>query len=171
LQDARNWLRAQRRGAERAGIVASANALRLKPEGLFVKAKVDPPNWFLNPRDDIRSSDMLEDVATEFDVQGLELDWTCLAWDLDLCRGPEGWVARGFSGTRWQPQDPAGFTDQRRGYALNSYRVLLTRARQGMLIFVPRGDPSDATRPPAAYDAIDTFLGQSGIPLLGEQAG
>jgi hypothetical protein len=168
LATARTWLRAQRRGTERAGIVASANALRLKPEGLFVKAKVDPPNWFLNEPSDIRSSDMLEDAATEYDVQGLELDWTCLAWDLDLRRSAAGWVAKGFSGTRWIPDAEEGFQDQRRAYTLNSYRVLLTRARQGMVIFVPRGDPADATRPPVAYDAIDAFLGASGIPLLPE---
>lgn len=166
LQAARHWLRKQRRGTERAGIVASANALRLKPEGLFVKAKVDPPNWFLNGAHDIRSSDMLEDAATEYDVQGLELDWTCVAWDLDLARGEKGWVARGFSGTRWVPNNSAGFEDQRRGYTLNSYRVLLTRARQGMVIFVPRGDAADMTRPPAAYDEVDQWLGRCGIPLL-----
>lgn len=166
LAAARAWLRARRRGTERAGIVASANALRLKPEGVFVKAKVDPPNWFLNEADDIRSSDMLEDAATEFDVQGLELDWVCVAWDLDLVRGPQGWVARGFSGTRWQPSDPAGLRDSRRAYRLNSYRVLLTRARQGMIIFVPRGDLEDATRPPAAYDAIDAWLARCGMPVL-----
>lgn len=166
LAAARAWLRRQRRGTERAGIVASANALRLKPEGLFVKAKVDPPTWFLNPPQDIRSSDMLEDAATEFDVQGLELDWTCVAWDLDLRRGPEAWVARGFSGTRWQPADPAGYRDERRAYTLNSYRVLLTRARQGMVIFVPRGDPDDLTRPPEAYGGIDEWLAGCGIPLL-----
>ncbi len=166
LAEARHWLRAQRRGTERAGIVASANALRLKPEGLFVKAKVDPPNWFLNPADDIRSSDMLEDAATEYDVQGLELDWTCIAWDLDLCRGLDGWVARGFSGTQWQPRNPAGYRDARRAYTLNSYRVLLTRARQGMVIFVPRGDRRDTTRPPDGYDAIDAFLASAGVPAL-----
>ena len=169
LTAARRWLWQQRRGAERAGIVASANALRLKPEGLFVRAKVDPPNWFLNPADDIRSSDMLEDAATEYNVQGLELDWACVAWDLDLARGKDRWIARGFSGTRWVPNDPAGFHDQRRGYTINSYRVLLTRARQGMVIFVPPGSAEDATRPPAAYDAVDAFLAASGIPLLGDE--
>jgi hypothetical protein len=166
LAAARHWLRAHRRGTERAGLVASANALRLKPEGLFVKAKVDPANWFLAQSNDIRSSDMLEDAATEYDVQGLELDWAGVAWDLDLTRGTDGWVARSFAGTRWQPKDAAGLTDQRRAYTINSYRVLLTRARQGLVIFVPRGDREDATRPPEAYDAIDRWLAASGIPLL-----
>jgi hypothetical protein len=169
LAAARQWMRARRRGTERIGIVASANALRMKPEGLFVKAKIHPPTWFLNDAQDIRSSDMLEDAATEYDVQGLELDWTCVAWDLDLARGHRGWVARGFSGTRWIPSDPGGYQDLRRGYTLNSYRVLLTRARQGMILFVPRGDVADATRPPAAYDAIDAFLAASGIPLLDDE--
>jgi hypothetical protein len=168
LAAARRWLNARRRATERAGLVASANALRLKPEGLFVKAKVDPANWFLAPSEDIRSSDMLEDAATEYDVQGLELDWTGVAWDLDLSRGATGWVARGFAGTRWQPRDSAGFQDQRRAYTINSYRVLLTRARQGMVIFVPHGSHYDATRPPQAYDAIDRWLAASGIPLLGD---
>jgi hypothetical protein len=162
LVQARQWLRARRAGGERAGLVASSNALRLKPEGLFLKSKVDVCSWFLNGREDVRSSDMLEDAASEFDVQGLELDWTGVAWDLNLMRGPDGWVPRRFRGTAWEPVNDA----DKRAYVVNSYRVLLTRARQGMVIFVPRGETEDPTRPPADYDAVDAWLEACGIPEL-----
>jgi len=167
LAAARAWLRDQRRAGERTGLLASSNALRLKPEGIFVKAGVDVCNWFLNGADDIRASTMLEDAATEFDVQGLELDWTCVCWDLNWRRGETGWEARDFRGTKWQAihgaaSDALGRAD----YVKNAYRVLLTRARQGMVIFVPRGDPDDATRPPKDYDAIDQWLAACGVPAL-----
>ncbi len=165
LSAARRWLRIQRRAGERAGLLASSNAIRLKPEGIYVKAGIDVCNWFLNPTDDIRSSSALEDAATEFDVQGLELDWTCVAWDLNLRRNGD-WEAREFRGTRWQAIH--GNTDVlgRADYVRNAYRVLLTRARQGMVIHVPRGDGADATRPPADYDAIDAWLAACGIATL-----
>jgi hypothetical protein len=140
LAAARQWLRTQRRAGERAGLLASSNALRLKPEGLHVKAPVDVCHWFLNGNDDVRSSNALEDAATEFDVQGLELDWAGVAWDLNYRR-----------------TEMAGS---------NAYRVLLTRARQGMVIYVPRGDATDATRPPADYDAVAEWLSGCGIPAL-----
>jgi hypothetical protein len=159
---ARRWLRQRRVGIDRAGLVASSNGLRLKPEGLFLKSKVDICSWFLNGRDDVRSSDMLEDAASEFDVQGLELDWTGVAWDLNLMRGPKGWKHRNFRGTEWQDVHD----EARQNYILNSYRVLLTRARQGMVIFVPTGDQEDATRPPGDYDAVDAWLAACGIPSL-----
>ncbi|WP_243450709.1 DNA/RNA helicase domain-containing protein [Sandarakinorhabdus glacialis] len=165
LATARARLRAKRRAGERAGLLASSNALRLKPEGLYVKAEVDVCNWFLNPVEDVRSSDALEDAATEFDVQGLELDWTCVAWDLNL-RRIDKWEARAFRGTRWTAihgdSDELGRAD----YVRNAYRVLLTRARQGMIIFVPPGDAEDATRPPAEYDAIYNWLGDCGATEL-----
>jgi hypothetical protein len=164
LATARSWLRSKRRGTERAGLLASSNALRLKPEGVFVKAKVDPPLWFLAPRTDVRSSDSLEDAATEFDVQGLELDWACVCWDANFRRDGSSWSTNAFKGTRWQSiNDPA-----RREYLANTYRVLLTRARQGMIIFVPSGDPEDGTRPPAFYDETYTFLRECGIRALAE---
>lgn len=165
LAAARSWLRDNRRAGERAGLLASSNALRLKPEGIYVKADIDVCNWFLNTMDDVRSSNSLEDAATEFAVQGLELDWTCVAWDLNLRRKP-AWEAREFRGTRWQAihDDPGSLG--RADYVRNAYRVLLTRARQGMVIFIPPGDPADATRPPADYDAIDAWLAACGIPTL-----
>jgi hypothetical protein len=165
LAMARSWLRGQRRAGERAGVLASSNALRLKPEGIYVKAQVDVCNWFLNATEDVRSSNALEDAATEFDVQGLELDWTCVAWDLNLRRNPH-WEAREFRGTRWQAIHARGDALGRADYVRNAYRVLLTRARQGMIIFVPRGDAGDATRPPGDYDAIDHWLAECGIPEL-----
>lgn len=173
LATARHWLRHRRRAGERAGLLASSNALRLKPEGLYVKAKVEVCDWFLNSGDDVRSSNALEDAATEFDVQGLELDWTGVAWDLNLRRGDgnqAGWQARSFRGTRWQAIHGEADVLGRADYVRNAYRVLLTRARQGMVIFVPPGDPHDATRPPADYDAIDAWLAACGIPLLDDVA-
>lgn len=162
LAAARTWLRGRRRAIERAGLLASSNAIRLKPEGLHVRAKVDVVSWFLNARDDIRSSNALEEAATEFEVQGLELDWTGVAWDLNLMRGPQGWIPRRFRGTAWQAVND----EAARRYVVNSYRVLLTRARQGMVIFVPSGDACDPTRPPQAYDAINQWLAGCGIAAL-----
>ena len=160
LDEARDWLRQKRRGQERAGLLASSNGVRLKPHGIFVKAGIEPAKWFLSPSEDVRSSDALEDAATEFEVQGLELDWTCVCWDANLIRlGPE-WHPRQFKGTAWQNVSDAS----RRQYIANSYRVLLTRARQGMIIFVPPGDTKDPTRPPYLYDEIYEFLRECGIP-------
>ncbi len=166
LAAARRWLRSQRRAGERAGLVASSNALRLKPEGLHVKAPVEVCHWFLNGNDDVRASNALEDAATEFDVQGLELDWTGVAWDLNYRRTPDGWQARQFRGTKWQQIGASDTGFGRADYVKNAYRVLLTRARQGMVIFVPRGDAADATRPPAEYDAIADWLTACGVPRL-----
>ncbi len=166
LADARHWLRERRRAGERAGLLASSNALRLKPEGLHVKAPVDVCHWFLNGNDDVRASNALEDAATEFDVQGLELDWTAVAWDLNYRRTPDGWEARKFRGTDWQKISASQVGIGRREHVRNAYSVLLTRARQGMVIFVPRGDAADATRPPAEYDAIADWLTACGIPEL-----
>lgn len=162
LATARAWLRAHRRAAERAGLLASANAMRLKPEGVYVQARIRPVDWFLKAGADIRGSNALEDVATEFDVQGLELDWTAVAWDLNLRRTTTGWEARQFRGSSWNRVHVAA-TQQ---YVVNAYRVLLTRARQGMVLFVPKGDPEDPTRPPEDYDAIDLWLENCGVPSL-----
>jgi hypothetical protein len=166
LDEARAWLRAKARGSERYGLVASSGAIRLKAEGLNVKAAIDPPNWFLNGRDDVRSSYYMEDVASEFDVQGLELDWTCVCWDADLRHdgevGGEGWRSYKFKGTRWQSINDRFW----RLYLKNAYRVILTRARQGIVIYVPRGDESDPTRPPGYYDGTFDFLGRCGLPTL-----
>ena len=158
LDKARNWLRQSAKGSERTGVVASSGAIRLRPFGLNVKAKIDAPIWFLNDEDDIRSSYFLEEVATEFDIQGLELDWTCVAWDGDLFYDNNKWNYKKFKGTRWQ-----NISDQRIDYLINSYRVLLTRARQGMVIYVPFGNNEDVTRPTVMYDGTFEFFKLLGI--------
>ncbi len=162
LEQARNWLKETARGSERYGLVASSGASRLRPEGLHIKAGIDPPNWFLNDRRDVRSSFYLEDVATEFDVQGLELDWTGVCWDGDLRFEDDHWACYSFKGTKWQ-----SVKDRfRRLYLKNAYRVILTRARQGMVIFVPQGDAEDPTRPPGYYDDTCAYLEACGCTPL-----
>ncbi len=152
IQKAKNWLKRKARGSERYGMVVSSQAQRLKPYAIDVKSTVDPIQWFLNDKEDIRSSYYLEDVVTEFQIQGLELDWACVAWDGDFkFNGKNDWIHRRFRGKRWENINK---TELKR-YLKNSYRVLLTRARQGMVIFVPAGDTEDPTRLPEFYD--DTF--------------
>ena len=163
---AKRWLREMARGSERFGIVAAAKSYRLQPHGIYVELTVDATKWFLNGRGDPRSSYSLEYAATEFDVQGLELDWVCVAWDANLRRdqGEGGsWRHWEFRGTRWQHIRKA----DRQAYLKNAYRVLLTRARQGMVIFVPEGDCDDCTRAPEFYDDTYRYLRGLGIPELG----
>ncbi|MFO7651466.1 MAG: DUF2075 domain-containing protein [bacterium] len=160
VEVAKTWLKCRARGTERYGMIASSEAQRLRPYAINVKAAVDPVNWFLNGKDDIRSSFFLEDVATEFQVQGLELDWTCVAWDADLRFGNAGWDYHGFSGTSWHYIKDL----QKRKYLRNAYRVLLTRARQGMVIFVPTGCDDDETRESVFYDGTYEYLRSLGIP-------
>jgi hypothetical protein len=160
LRNAKNWIRSRARGTERFGVVASSQAHRLKPESIDIRAKVNPVHWFLNDRDDTRSSYYLEDAATEFQVQGLELDWTCVAWDADFRFAGSDWNYHSFSGDRW---DKIRKIENQR-YLCNAYRVLLTRARQGMVIYVPAGDPQDPTRPPAYYDSTYQYLKGIGLP-------
>jgi DUF2075 family protein len=116
-------------------------------------------HYFLNERDDTRSSYYLEDAATEFQVQGLELDWVCVAWCGDFRFNGSGWDYHDFRGNRWcniaSPDN--------RVYLRNAYRVLLTRARQGMVVFVPPGDLNDPTRSPAFYDSTFSYLKELGI--------
>jgi hypothetical protein len=162
LAVARQWLRRQARGSERIGIVASSKAMRLKAFGLDVRVDVDPVHWFLHDREDVRSSYYLEDVATEFQVQGLEVDWACVTWDADLRRTAEGWSYHDFRGWRWTQVH----SDNRRRYMVNAYRVLLTRARQGMVVFIPEGDSGDQTRRPEFYDESFEYLRRLGVPVL-----
>ena len=159
LSEAKKTLREWSRGSERIGLVASSNAIRLKPEGIFVKGEIDPTHWFLKNKNDIRSSHYLEDVATEFDVQGLEIDWVGVCWDANFRIDNDGWVAHNFAGSKWQLVRAL----ERQKYTANSYRVLLTRARQGMVIFVPNGDSTDLTRQPTFYDQTYAFLKDCGI--------
>ncbi len=162
LPRAKAWLRAQARGNERYGVVVSSQAQRLKPHAIDVRAPMDPVHWFLHDKSDVRSSYYLEDVATEFHVQGLELDWTCVVWDADLRHGSSGWQHYSFVGTRWNRVH----AKERQMYLKNAYRVLLTRARQGMVLVVPQGDPHDPTRSPDFYDSTYSYLQDIGFPTL-----
>jgi hypothetical protein len=164
LNLAKQWLKQQARGTERYGLVVSSQALRLKPHAIDVRSPTDPVHWFLYPKEDVRSSYYLEDAATEFDVQGLELDWTGVVWDGDLrpLANGSGWSHHSFVGTRWNRiKKPESQT-----YLKNAYRVLLTRARQGMVIIIPRSDPDDPTRAADVYDPTFEYLRSIGIRQL-----
>lgn len=156
---AKKWIREKARGSERYGILASSGANRLKPEGINVKVEIDPVNWFLNDKSDVRSSYYLEDAATEFHVQGLELDWAIVCWDANLRRINNQWNYYDFKGTKWQSVNDRF----RQIYLKNSYRVLLTRARQGQIIFIPKGDVLDGTRVPEFYDETFQYLLDCGL--------
>ncbi|WP_234800652.1 DUF2075 domain-containing protein [Luteitalea pratensis] len=159
---AKQWIRDQARGSEQYGLVASSQALRLKPHAIDVRVSVDPIHWFLGDPEDTRSSYYLEDAATEFQVQGLEVDWACVTWDADLRRIDGQWRYHAFRGDAWTNVKQR----DRQRYLLNAYRVLLTRARQGMVIFVPPGDRRDPTRLPGFYDETFGYLRDVGVPVL-----
>ena len=163
---AKKWVRGQVRGSQRCGILACSSAQRLKPEGIYVLTDIDVKNWFLAPSKDLRSSNMLEVVASEFKVQGLEIDWAVVCWDADLRRNNEStdWDYYSFRGTKWMHRN----RPELQRYLLNSYRVLLTRARQGMVIFIPNGvEPEeDSTRNKSYYDGIYEYLISCGIEEL-----
>lgn len=159
---AKAWLKQQARGSERYGMVVSSQAQRLKPYAIDVKSPMDPIHWFLDGKHDVRSSFYLEDVATEFHVQGLELDWACVVWDADLRYAATGWKHYSFVGSKWQNIHKA----ERQTYLKNAYRVLLTRARQGMVIVVPEGSDEDPTRPCSFYDPTFEYLQSIGFATL-----
>lgn len=156
---AKKWLRENSKGTERIGLIASSGARRLKAIGLNVKNEISAPNWFLNPIEDIRSSYFLEDIATEFDIQGLEIDRTCLIWGANFYLDNDEWKYQNFVGTKWTNINQ----EITRDYLKNTYRVLLTRARQGMVIFIPKGSDSDHTRPSHFYDGTLDYLKRIGI--------
>lgn len=162
LHKAKEWLKKKARGSERYGIVVSSQAYRLKPLAIDVKSPINHVNWFLDGKDDIRSSFFLEDVATEFQVQGLELDWACVTWDGDLRYSQDGWKTYSFVGNKWQNIHK----DIRKKYLINAYRVLLTRARQGMIIVVPEGNKEDHTRQPEFYDSTFSYLVSIGFHTI-----
>jgi len=162
VKKAKQWLKEKARGTERYGIVVSSQAIRLKPYAIDVRSPMDPIHWFLDDKEDIRSSYYLEDVVTEFQVQGLELDWACVTWDGDFRYSPDGWKSFSFVGSRWNNINK----EERKLYLKNAYRVLLTRARQGMVIVVPEGDAEDATRKPEYYDETFKYLRSVGIQLI-----
>ncbi len=166
LEAARAALRGFARGLRRTGLVASAGAKRLRAEGLGAQT-AEVADWFLSRWPDIRSSEALETFATEYDCQGLELDAVGLAWGGDLIRREGAWLPRRFAGDRW-------FTvrsPEERRFILNTYRVLMTRARAETVIWIPRGSARggtwhDATRDAAELDAIEEFLLACGARAL-----
>lgn len=162
ISKAKKWLKEQARGSERYGIVVSSQAERLKPHAIDVKSPMDPIHWFLDGKEDVRSSYYLEDAATEFDVQGLELDWACVTWDADFRHSKKGWEHRSFVGDRWNQIQKK----ERQLYLKNAYRVLLTRARQGMVIVVPHGDDEDLTRKHEYYDSTFEYLKEIGFKVI-----
>lgn len=162
LEKAKTWVRKQGIGSQRYGITASSGAKRLRKYGVWVQKKVDAPNWFLNGKDDIRSSYFLEETATEFDIQGLELDWTILCWDANLRYNNGNFEFFNFRGTNWQNINK----EENILYLKNAYRVLLTRARQGFIIFIPEGDKYDKTMQPSFYDGIYEYFKEIGIVEL-----
>lgn len=162
INRAKDWLKEKARGSERYGIVVSSQAQRLKPLAIDVKSPINPVYWFLNDKEDVRSSFFLEDVATEFHVQGLELDWACVTWDGDLRYSESGWKTFSFKGNKWQMiHNP-----ERKKYLINAYRVLLTRARHGMVIVVPDGNQNDHTRRPEYYDSTFKYLMEIGFKVI-----
>lgn len=175
MDKAREWLRKQTRGSQKSGVLVSKAAARYKPLAVHILEQGDENavHWFLEDKNDIRSSNYLEDAATEIQVQGLELDYTCVLWDADMrCENHE-WKFYNFNGrTAWREE--AGNTEssmERRKYMLNAYRVLLTRARMGMVICVPTGNPNkttggfpeDNTRLPDFYNGTYEYLKSIGL--------
>lgn len=170
MQTARQWLRRQTRGTQRNGVLITKTAARYKPLAVDVLGNTDDDavHWFLEDKDDVRSSNYLEDAATEIQVQGLELDWTCVLWDADMRYDNGEWKYFKFNGKKvWIPEK----NEERQRYMLNAYRVLLTRARIGMIICVPKGNdrktalglPEDPTRIPAYYDSTYEYLKSLGM--------
>ncbi|WP_051531537.1 DNA/RNA helicase domain-containing protein [Clostridiisalibacter paucivorans] len=159
LVAAKNWIKNKARGTERYGMIASSGALRLKAEGIFVKNDIEAKNWFLNDCLDVRSSYYLEDTATEFDIQGLELDFALVAWGADFRFNGEEFIYKQFRGNKWININ----SNDKKLYLKNAYRVLLTRARQGMVIYVPYGDDNDHTRRCEYYNGIYEYMKEIGI--------
>jgi DUF2075 family protein len=165
LEDAKNWIQQQSRGNQTKGVIASSGAIRLKPEGIYVKNRLSAPDWFLNDQDDVRSCHYLEDVATEFDIQGLELDWCLVGWDADYRYVNGRFEHWKFTGTTWKQRQQ----DVQQRFLENAYRVLLTRARQGMVIFLPKGCGTDATRKHEFFDSTFDYLVACGVEVLNDK--
>jgi DUF2075 family protein len=162
LSKAKEWIKETAKGSQRYGITASSGAKRLRKYGVWVQSKIDAPVWFLNGKNDVRSSYCMEETATEFDIQGLELDWTIVCWDANLRFNNNCFEYFNFSGTEWKHINK----EDNILYLKNAYRVLLTRARQGFVIFVPEGELSDSTAQPSFYDGIYGYLREIGIKEL-----
>ena len=159
LARAKAWIRSKVRGTERAGVLASSKAKRLRSVGIWVNVQRDPVAWFLNDPANAEASCFLEVPATEFEVQGLEIDYGLLSWDADFRYANGAFSYYRFRGSCWSRVHQ----EQRQKYLKNAYRVLLTRARQGLVIFVPEGDPDDETRRPEYYDGTYEYLKSLGL--------
>jgi len=161
LDTARKWARFHTVGGQRSGLIASGQAKRLAAEGLFVDYKPDIATWMLAPSSDVRSSNSLETVQNQYFIQGLELDNCVVCWDADLRRENDKWTAYKWSGDDWKKERLLNI-------AKNGYRVLLTRARKGMVVFVPKGDLSgeDTTRNIEFYNGVWEFLKECGAKEL-----
>lgn len=170
MEKARQWLRKMARGTQQTGVLVTKVAARFKPLAVNILAQGDENavHWFLEDKTDIRSSNYLEDAATEIQVQGLELDYACVLWDADMRCEDGHWVYYKFNGkNKWNPEN----NEESRKYMLNAYRVLLTRARQGIVICVPYGNsnttpegfPEDPTRLPEYYDGTYEYLKSLGL--------
>lgn len=166
FSDAKAWIKKKARGTERYGLLASSEGKRLRGEGIWVPSEINHVGWFLNGKDNVDSSYYLEVAASEFKVQGLEVDYALLAWDADLRRNDSDFDFFRFRGTRWNHIN----IEQRQKYLKNAYRVLLTRARQGLIIYVPKGADKleDPSRDRTLYDGIFNYLKACGIQELVE---
>jgi DUF2075 family protein len=164
LANAKSWLKSKKRGTRRVGLIASSGARRIQSDGVTLLNIGEEPNWFLNEANDIRSSYYLELAATEFGIQGLEIDWSGLCWEADLRLTDSIWCFHKFSGTKWSNVHKA----EAQTYLINKYRVLLTRAREGMVIWIPEGNNEDHTRLKSFYDETAKYLKSCGVIDLTE---
>lgn len=156
---AKEWVRKKHRGNDRTGLLSSSSGKRLRAVGVFNSRETDHTKWFLEPEGDVRSSNALEEAISEFKVQGLEIDWAVVCWDADLRYNGNTFEHFNFIGKSWSRRRQASS----QAYLENAYRVLLTRARQGMVIYIPEGDLSDETRLPEYYDGTYRYLLSCGV--------
>ena len=156
---AKNWVKKKARGTERYGLLASSEGKRLRAEGIWVPSEINHVGWFLNEKDNVDSSYYLEVAASEFKVQGLEIDYAVLAWDADLRYTSNGFDYFKFRGTKWNHVNQ----EQRQHYLKNAYRVLMARARQGLIIYIPEGDEEDPSRLTEYYEGTYQYLKHVGI--------
>ena len=159
LAKAKQWVKDVSLGTERYGIVASSGAKRLRADGVIVPKDIEVEKWFLNGKDDVNSSYFMEVAVSEFKIQGLEIDYAVVAWEGDFRFANGEFTYNSFSGSSWSKVNKKIDQD----YLKNSYRVLLTRSRQGFIIYVPMGSDEDATRNPAFYDETYAYLKSIGV--------
>ena len=162
LDTAKQWVRAKSRGSERYGMMATSAAERLRTRGIWAANEIKPVKWFLDGKDDVDSSFYLEITATEFAVQGLEIDYGIVAWDGDVRYCDGAFIYKRFTRNMWCNVNK----EDRRRYMKNAYRVLLTRSRQGMVIYVPEGNDNDVTTAPELYDGTFGYLKSIGIQII-----